>query len=287
MLHRTFAVAAAILVAHSSGAYAQGGVNHYCMSGPAGSHISVSGSSSFTVNGGSGDLVLHADNIGANAPGLFFMGTTAIAPMPFGNGFRCAGGTLVRLAVVQPDGTSMRSFALDYLSPGPIGMITPGSTRYFQFWFRSAGSFDLSDAVQIDFIPPSPLTTWSVIAEGSQSQHPIATSPGAVIPINNAADWATFWSEHAGGSPPAVDFTTRSVVAVFAGFRLTGGYSIDVGKLRLSVATLDLDTTESAPGPNCIVTLAATSPFQIISIQRIEHLQVGNWSQAVTVVHCP
>ena len=288
MLIRSLAIAIAFAAACAPGAFAQGGVTPYCQSGLAGSHISAAGSASFTANGGSGDLVLHANNVGPNAPGLFIMSATAIAPVPFGNGFRCVGGTVLRLPVIPAGaGSNVRTFGLDYLSSNASGMITPGSSWNFQLWFRSGGSFDLSDAVRIDFVPPLP-HSFTTIAQGNHSGHPLGwdINGGALI-VDDAAEWNTFWDQHAGGVPPTVDFTQDVVLAVFAGYRSTGGFSLAITAVDLSVATLDVSSLEQAPGPGCFVTLALTQPFHFVSVPRVEHMQLGTWNASTNIYTCP
>lgn len=289
MITRLLPIALAILVTHSSSTAAQGGVTHYCSSGLAGSHISASGSSSFTINGGSGDLVLHADNVGPNAPGLFIMGSSAIAPVPFGNGFRCVGGAVLRFQpTLSSPGSNTRTLALDYTSSGPAGMITPGSAWNFQFWFRSAGSFDLSDALRIDFVPPGVVPSVTTVAQGTSSGHPLSWDlAGGILLVDDAAEWATLWSQHAGGTPPAIDFGQDIVVAAFAGRRSTGGYSLAISNISQSVSTLYVDSVEQAPGPGCLVTLAITQPFHFVRVPRVQHAEIGAWNRAVNVYLCP
>jgi hypothetical protein len=277
----------------STSAVAQlGGVSHYCPPGQAGSHLSVSGSASFAVNGGSGDLVLHADHIGQNAPGMFIFAGAATQPLPFGNGFRCVSNPVFRTPVITPpQGSNTSSLALDYLTGNP-SMITPGSTWYFQFWFRSQGTFDLSDAVQIDFSPPFAVPGWSTIVQGHNSGHPLGeTQGGGTILIENQADWATFWSQHESvipqTPPPAVDFTQDVVVASFAGWISTGGYTHSVTALSLSVATLDVTTHLLTPGPGCAVTAAITNPHHIVRTPRVEHIELGQVVPTFSSYNCP
>jgi len=88
--------------------------------------------------------------------GQFFYGPNRIQ-VPFGDGFRCVGGGVVRLnppARVEGDGTATRRVDLA-APPVPAGAILPGSAWSFQYWFRdpSAGGagFNLSDAVEVIF----------------------------------------------------------------------------------------------------------------------------------------
>ncbi|MBL8859945.1 MAG: protease complex subunit PrcB family protein [Planctomycetes bacterium] len=274
--------------------HAQGGVQNFCILGANGARISASGSASFSANGGSGDLVLHAAPIAPGTPGLFFFGDAVHQPLPFGQGYSCLGGTLHRLAVVFPAaGQSASSFALDYLDPASAAaQIAPGSTWYFQFWFRSGGGFDLSDALKVQFLPPFPLVGASTVAEGAHSAHPLATQPtGGIVLVENATDWAGLWAQHAtslpASPPPFVDFTVDAVVAVFAGWRSSSGYEISVQSLNLSVAALDVGTLETTPGAGCGVLTVLTQPFQFVRVPRVPALFLRDWRRGSMAQQCP
>jgi hypothetical protein len=92
---------------------------------------------------------------------LFFYGSTA-SQTPFGDGFRCVGGSISRLGPPQQansQGATMR--VVNYLAPpanSGSGLIGAGSTRRFQYWYRNVGGpggtgFNLSDALVLDFKP--------------------------------------------------------------------------------------------------------------------------------------
>ncbi len=132
-----------------------GAVNgtNYCIGAPnstvAGASMSATGTDSVANN----DLVLLAGPV-PDQPGVFFYGPDQVQ-VPFGNGFRCVGGQLNRLAVEQAAG-GVLSHALDNTSPpAAAGLITPGSTWHFQAWYRdpAAGgaNFNLSDGYTILF----------------------------------------------------------------------------------------------------------------------------------------
>lgn len=206
-------------------ASAHGGVTRFCTSGAGGSVISAAGSADFGVNGGSGDLVLHASNVPAGNFGMFVYGSAAVSPIAIGSGFRCVGGSLLRLPQVRSQiGQATVSFAADYLAPQSVaGPIAFGSTWSFQFLFRSGTSVDLSDAIGIHFGPAEPVIGWTTLASGAKTGHPTgALAIGGVHVLADAASWNAFWSLHTQGftpplPQPSVDFTQNAVVAVFAG----------------------------------------------------------------------
>ena len=100
--------------------------------------------------------MLYADNLPVNTPGLFFYGTTAIE-VPFGDGFRCAGGDVTRLnpaLFASPQGDVARP--LDF-NVSPLSSEAAGDTLVLQFWYRDtaagASGFNLSDALIVILCP--------------------------------------------------------------------------------------------------------------------------------------
>jgi hypothetical protein len=102
-------------------------------------------------------LVLDAAPV-PDQPGIFYFGADQLnggSGNPFGNGIRCVTGSSVyRLPVTTGTGNVL-SFAVDLTSPPASNQITPGSTWYFQAWYRdpAAGgaNFNLSDGLCITF----------------------------------------------------------------------------------------------------------------------------------------
>jgi len=136
----------------------------YCVAAPhsqgPGAEIGWSGSTSVGTN----DLTLTVQDAPSGNFGLFFYGPEA-TQIPFGDGFRCVGSGatgLFRLAPpVQTDGTGGAERLVDFTQPpanGGAGAILPGSTWYFQFWFRDpmgpgGGGFSLSNGLSVTFLP--------------------------------------------------------------------------------------------------------------------------------------
>jgi V8-like Glu-specific endopeptidase len=119
---------------------------NYCVSGALGSVISATGSSSIAAN----DLVLHASNIPADKNGLFFYSTNKLQA-PFGNGTRCVGSPAARLPLVNSGAGTTLDFALNY---GALSTaIQAGDLWNFQCWFRDGSLYDLSDGLQVVFLP--------------------------------------------------------------------------------------------------------------------------------------
>jgi hypothetical protein len=78
---------------------------------------------------------------------LYFQGTTQIgggSGVPFGDGLRCVGGSVVRLGTMVNDATGASRVPQ---SPGDPPLVTrglipiDGGTRYYQAWYRNAAAY--------------------------------------------------------------------------------------------------------------------------------------------------
>ena len=114
------------------------------------------------ASAGTDTLVLTAANV--SGPGLFFQGTTPFgggSGVAFGDGLLCAGGSIVRMGVVFPSGST--AIFPGGLTPNPIHVagapIAPGDVRLYQCWYRdavpfcSAQTFNLTPGIAITFGP--------------------------------------------------------------------------------------------------------------------------------------
>jgi V8-like Glu-specific endopeptidase len=126
---------------------------NYCVTGQSGATMAASGTASVGAN----NLVLIANGVPANENGTFYYGDTQIQ-VPFGLGNMCVDGTVQVYRLNPPTNsgaTGTLTHALDITNPpGATGQITAGSTWNFQAWFRvGAGQFDLSDGLELTFVP--------------------------------------------------------------------------------------------------------------------------------------
>lgn len=109
-----------------------------------------------TLSIGLSNLGLLCTRLPPNGSGLFFYGPTQVQ-VPFGNGYRCVGGSIFRMpiTVAGPSGIAARS--VDYGTLQPAGQITAGSTWNFQYWYRNpaggGAGFNLSDGLSATFCP--------------------------------------------------------------------------------------------------------------------------------------
>ncbi len=135
------------------------GVQNFCVTSPhsagPGAVMASAGSTSVSSN----NLYIGALNCPTFKPGIFFYGSTAIQ-VPFGDGFRCAGGFVYRLnPLVMTNSSGIAQHALDITNPPFAGaQITAGSRWNFQFWFRDpmgpgGTGFNLTDGLGALFCP--------------------------------------------------------------------------------------------------------------------------------------
>jgi hypothetical protein len=106
---------------------------------PAGALLDASGSASISVD----SLVLHGSAM-PDSSALYFQGTTAVNGGPgavFGDGLRCAGGTIMRLAT-RTNSAGASSYPVAGDQPISVrGQITSAGTRTYQVWYRNAAAF--------------------------------------------------------------------------------------------------------------------------------------------------
>jgi uncharacterized membrane protein len=92
--------------------------------------------------------------------------------------------------------------------------------------------------------------------------------------IRDRQAFAAIWGAHAGPNavPPAVDFDTRMVAAVFAGERPTPGFSVEVTGTRREGPDagkgLVVVIEERHPDPSRVAAQVIVSPFHIVALPR-------------------
>ncbi len=139
------------------------GGRSYCTGAPnsvgSGAILDWQGSSSVSAN----DLELSVYGGVPNQFGLFYYGAGA-AQIPFGHGYRCVSTGDVGIFRMPPPQqfdilgqVSVQGFLDQSPSNSGAGAIAPGSTWYFQFWYRDTPmgppGFNLSSALAVSFSP--------------------------------------------------------------------------------------------------------------------------------------
>jgi hypothetical protein len=93
------------------------------------------------------------------------------------------------------------------------------------------------------------------------------------IVIRDEAEWTAFWDDLTATivpqpDPPAVDFSTRMVIAATMGQRTSGGYTISVEEVAEKDGTLYAAVQEVTPGVLCITTDVMTAPAVAVRVPR-------------------
>lgn len=72
------------------------------------------------------------------------------------------------------------------------------------------------------------------------------------------------------GTSLDVDLEQQMVLAAFMGTRGSGGHSIEVTRAVETDSRVKAHVTLTSPGPECIVTMAFTSPYQVVALPRVD-----------------
>jgi hypothetical protein len=84
-------------------------------------------------------------------------------------------------------------------------------------------------------------------------------------------EWSALWQQHAGAKPlPKVDFTKRTVVAVFLGSRPSAGYRVEISRTRQEGKSLIVEWREVPPPRDTMAAQVLTSPAHLASIPRFD-----------------
>ena len=118
-----------------------GAAGHGCASSidPAGARLTSTGTPQVSAD----TLVLGASGL-SNSVVLFFQGTQQQSGgqgAAFGDGLRCAGGSIVRLAAVQASGGVANYPGVGQVPVNIKGGVPGGVTRTYQVWYRNAAPF--------------------------------------------------------------------------------------------------------------------------------------------------
>ncbi len=120
-------------------------------------------------------------------------------------------------------------------------------------------------AAALSMSDPGVAVPVDTLVVGTQSQ---ITTPTNYL-ITSKDELAQLWSmTDAAGQVPAVDFSTHSVLAVFAGQEPTAGYSIAISSIADSSTTRMVTITLTKPGGSCVVGQVVTTPYEIVSVPK-------------------
>ena len=100
-----------------------------------GANLAASGSTSLA-----GDTLVLSGTGMPNSSVLYFQGTTQISTV-FGDGLRCAGGSVIRLATKNNTAGASQFPAAGDLAVSVKGLVTVTGTRTYQAWYRNSAAF--------------------------------------------------------------------------------------------------------------------------------------------------
>jgi len=83
-----------------------------------------------------------------NASALYFQGTTQVSTL-FGDGLRCAGGSVIRLATKTNVAGASRYPGAGDPAVSVRGAVPPGAVRRYQVWYRNAAAFCTSSTFNL------------------------------------------------------------------------------------------------------------------------------------------
>ena len=97
----------------------------------------------------------------------------------------------------------------------------------------------------------------------------------AQIVVRSQSEWDALWARHmrvrtAPPPPPAVDFSTEMVVALFLGERPTGGYAIEMTRVERTDSSLAVHFRVTKPDPGAMLMQVLTQPFHLIKLPRVD-----------------
>lgn len=128
--------------------------------------------------------------------------------------------------------------------------------------------------------PSAIAVPFTELAQGTQSK----VSSRVNYHITSATELKEIWDlVNATGTPPAIDFATHTVLAVFAGQKPTAGYSIAVREVKDAenrMVTISLMN----PGEGCMLAQALSAPY-VLAVVPVTSLPLTH-EDVPSVVSC-
>ena len=93
--------------------------------------------------------------------------------------------------------------------------------------------------------------------------------------LRTSDEWKAFWQQAEREPPGAPDFTRHMAVIIALGEKRTGGFGVEVIRIRPDRGKLVVEYRETTPPPGMMVTQALTSPWAVVVVARSEFPVVG------------
>jgi hypothetical protein len=93
--------------------------------------------------------------------------------------------------------------------------------------------------------------------------------------IKTETEWQSLWEKIFSNTSeklplPKIDFTRRTIVAVFQGAQPSNGYEISIEEIVETETSLEVVIKAFAPWKRCVLTGIVTKPFDIVEIEKTE-----------------
>ena len=119
-------------------------------------------------------------------------------------------------------------------------------------------------ALMMMVVPPADVQT---IGKGTLS----GIERARQVVVRDESAWTLLWREHAPGqSQPSLDFSTRTVIAVFLGSRNTAGFDVEITRVERQAGGIVVHYREVRPQRDQMVAQIITAPFHIVSVPRFD-----------------
>jgi hypothetical protein len=96
------------------------------------------------------------------------------------------------------------------------------------------------------------------------------------------SEWRELWDDHTRTrvpKPPAppVDWESQMVVGVALGSRPSGGYGVEIQRVRMDNGAIVVEAREVAPAEGAIVPMVVTCPYRMITTDRRDGAVLVVW----------
>ena len=139
-----------------------------------------------------------------------------------------------------------------------------------------------ADEPLVSPVPPAAEGTPVPVVQEWSGHYSAQETAGRVV-VRDAQAWARLWGSlqgHVVPKPeaPKVDFQKHMVIAAMMGTKPTGGYAVRITSV-VENEKIVVSVREQSPGPDDMVTMALTSPYQAVVVARsekpVEFVSVG------------
>jgi len=130
------------------------------------------------------------------------------------------------------------------------------------------GTVPVEDLLPLTMGITALLLTFKILQAGSYAKQDMS-SP-AMIVVQDANTFRNLWNN---GEPPVIDFKKQTVVFLYAGEKMTGGFSIGVKSVKKRGKEIVIDAPIEGPPRGGVVTQVITHPYAVVAIPKCSHVK--------------